>query len=89
MKKEFESYGDIRYTLEEMRDNLEVVIRDCKKSAKEEEDRICDDAREARYYAEFLEGLMKENSFNAGDRQTLELAIYWLTGIAKRKEELP
>lgn len=89
MKKEFESYGDIRYTLEEMRDNLEVVIRDCKKSAKEEEDRICDDAREARYYAEFLERLMKENSFNAGDRQTLELVIFWLTGIAKRKEELP
>lgn len=89
MKKELESYGDLQYTLEEMRDNLEVVIRDCKKSAIEESDRLCDDSREARYYAEFLERLQKECSFADEDRKTMDMAIYWLYRIARRKEELP
>lgn len=89
MKDTLRNYESIMLALEHVRDDVEAVIRDCKKSSRDEENRIVDDAREARYYAEFLEGLMKENSFNAGDRQTLELAIYWLTGIAKRKEELP
>ena len=87
MKREFENYGDVQMSLEEARDNLEVIINDCSKSMEKEKNRILDDAREASYYAEFLEKLMKEHGFNAAEKQTLRLAIYWLDLIVRRKEE--
>lgn len=88
MKKECENYSDVEYTLAEMRDRLEVIIHDCKESANEEENRIYDDAREARYYAEFLERLMEETQFSCGDKETLKFAVCWLYSIVKRKEEV-
>ena len=88
MRKEFENYGDVQRSLEEARDNLEVLIHDCEKSAEEERVRILDDAREASYYAEFLEKLMREHDFNAAEKQTLRLAAYWLSLMVRRKEEI-
>ena len=88
MKKEFENYEKLQFTLEELRDNMEVVIRDCEQSAEKEEARIRDDAREARFYAEFLEQMMKRNPLIEGDKETLKFAVSWLYSIVKRKEEL-
>lgn len=79
---------DVQSSLEEVRDNLEIVIHDCGKSKEEEEARIRDDAREARFYAEFLEKLMNRTEFDEGDKQTLKFVVSWLYLVAKRKEEL-
>lgn len=88
MNKEFENYWDVQCALEEVRDNIEVILHDCGKSKEEEEARIYDDAREARFYAEFLEKLMERTEFDDGDKQTLKFVVSWLYLVAKRKEEL-
>lgn len=86
MRKNFENYGDLKFALEEARDNLEVLIHDCEESAEEESDRIMDDCREARFYAEFLEKLMKGYAFSDRDKDTLKYAVIWLYSIVRRKE---
>lgn len=88
MNKEFENYRAVQCSLEEARDNLEIIIHDCEKSKKEEEERIKDDAREARFYAEFLEALMKRTTLIVGDKETLKFAVIWLHSLERRKEEL-
>ena len=88
MKETERNYRSIRFAAEEVRDSLEVIIADCRESAKDEEERIREDAREARYYAAFLERLLKENTFDAEDKKTLKLALFWLQGLVRRKEEV-
>lgn len=88
MNKEFENYWDVQTSLEEVRDNIEVIIHDCGKSKEEEEARIKDDASEACFYADFLESLMKRITFVENDKETLKFAVIWLHSIERRKEEV-
>lgn len=88
MKDKLRDYEAVKLSLEEARDNLEAMIWDCKESAKDEEDRILDDAREARYYADELEQIMKDHRFPTEISKLLKLLIYWLNSVAVRKEEV-
>lgn len=81
-------YEAVKLSLEEARDNLEAMIWDCKESAKDEEDRILDDAREAGYYAEELEKLLRENTLSEESRKVLKFAVSWLYTIVNRKGEV-
>lgn len=75
-------------SLEKVHDNIEALISDCKASMMDEDDRIRDDAREARYYADELEQIMKDHRFPTEISKLLKLLIYWLNSVAVRKEEV-
>lgn len=88
MKESDRNYESVMLALEQVRDNVEALIHDCKASKNDEEDRIRDDAREARYYADELEQILKDHRFNPEISKLLKLLIYWLNSVAVRKEEV-